>query len=856
MPDKFSLLVDEINLATSQQVPGGCRADGETGPTGSENNSPSSHRNQSNQQNLTQNLSSAQAAYSQASPTSGQNIGQYSGPRSGLLFGQNSNEPQVTFLRSGEVISSNFVWQRIFGDDGLGGQVHNLFDLLDPVAAEDLRRTIVQVSKLPHVTANEFSHPLPSGNHWFAWSVRFDPERNCFHSTGIDIGPRRRQHEIFETITQRVSQCSGKELFESVATELAKTFQLERVGISKVDGEMFQTIAFADRFSVRKDVRYPVRDSICEKISRWGGVHQSVNPIQPAPACWDLIPNKTLTYVGCPIFSLDRSSKVGLIWAVSYNPINDVALLEWLLLSLSVRVAAELERVSKEEELERQLAYNQAILRASPDLFFVLSPDLVYTDFICRSIDELIAPPENIIGHKMVDLLPPDVYQKFVAAHERSLLTGEVSVIDYELDTIGGHRESYEARVLVNRDQTGLQFVRNTTAENNLRFEQKRLTSILEASPDICLILSFDGKLNYINPAGRKFLNITSDRTVGLSDWHSLIQPASSAQLFIDVFAPAALRDGTWRGDAIYCDSHEVEVPFSQLIIAHPAVGSSDGYYSVVLRDMSDRRNFESKIQEQQLQIMSSAKMAALGEMAAGIAHEINNPLASIMARAQVLGEMAHERPTIALERMCDFTDKISQMSERIARIIRSLRFFARDGEMDPIEARPLRELIDETLELCRARFRSQNVNIEVKLESESLVIWSRPVQISQVLLNLLSNAFDAVTQLDERWVVIEAKKSPQGLVLSVTDSGSGIQDAIASKIMLPFFTTKEVGAGTGLGLSISSGIIQGHGGALHLDRASPNTRFVVSLPQNEMRKTGAGAQLRPSAPTTAIVQN
>ena len=831
VPDKFSLLENEINHATARQVRGDCHTGLEAPPSGDEK------------------------AYQNQSQSQSQSFNQEAHPQGGQNASQNANEPQVTFLRSGEVISSNFIWQRIFGDDGLGGQIHNLFDLLDPVTAEDLRRTMVQVSKWPHVTTNEFSHPLPNGNHWFAWSLCFDPKQDCFHSTGIDIGPRRRQHEIFETISQRVSQCSGKHLFESVATELAKAFQLERVGISKIDGEMFQTIAFADRFSVRKDVRYPVRDSICEKISKWGGVHQSVNPIQAAPSCWELIPNKTLTHVGCPIFSLDRGRKVGLIWAVSYSPIDDVALLEWLLLSLSVRVAAELERVSKEEELERQLAYNQAILRASPDLLFVLSPDLVYTDFICRFIDELLVPPEDIIGRKMVDLLPPDVYQKFVAAHEHSLLTGEVSVIDYELNTIRGHRESYEARVLVNQDKTGLQFVRNTTAENNLRLEQKRLTSILEASPDICLILSFDDNLNYINPAGRKFLNIASDRSVGLNEWHSLFQPATSTQLFIDVFAPSALKEGTWRGEVVYCDSKGREVPFSQLIIAHQAIGGSDGYYSVVLRDMSDRRNFESKIQEQQLQIMSSAKMAALGEMAAGIAHEINNPLASIMARAQVLGEMAHERPAVALERMCEFTDKISQMSERIARIIRSLRFFARDGEMDPLEARPLRELIDETLELCRARFRSQNVNIEVRLQSESLVIWSRPVQISQVLLNLLSNAFDAVTQLEERWVVIEAKKSSQGLILSVTDSGSGIQDAIASKIMLPFFTTKEVGAGTGLGLSISSGIIQGHGGTLHLDRSSPNTRFVVILPQDEARKAGARARHGPPkvSPTTEL---
>ncbi|HEX4924120.1 MAG TPA: ATP-binding protein, partial [Bdellovibrionales bacterium] len=122
------------------------------------------------------------------------------------------------------------------------------------------------------------------------------------------------------------------------------------------------------------------------------------------------------------------------------------------------------------------------------------------------------------------------------------------------------------------------------------------------------------------------------------------------------------------------------------------------------------------------------------------------------------------------------------------------------------------------------------------------LVIACRPTQISQVLLNLLNNAHDAVAEQTEKWVKLDVRDLGDSVELSVTDSGAGIPPEIQEKIMQPFFTTKQIGEGTGLGLSISKGLVDSHHGQLRLDAKSKNTRFVVLLPKTQQPADMKGA--------------
>lgn len=238
-------------------------------------------------------------------------------------------------------------------------------------------------------------------------------------------------------------------------------------------------------------------------------------------------------------------------------------------------------------------------------------------------------------------------------------------------------------------------------------------------------------------------------------------------------------------------------------------------------------------LREQQKILAHSAKMSALGEMAGGVAHEINSPLGIITVRANQL-ERLQQRNQLTSEILVKEAQLISSTALRIGEIIKGLRAFAREGERDPFEFVEANAIVKDVLVLCQTKFKNHDIELKIKYSSESLVTECRQVQIGQVLLNLLNNAFDAVINLPERWVRLEVQDQKDFVGFVVTDSGAGISREILPKIMEPFFTTKEVGKGTGLGLSISKGIAESHCGKLAVELDSPNTQFVLNLPKKQ----------------------
>lgn len=247
--------------------------------------------------------------------------------------------------------------------------------------------------------------------------------------------------------------------------------------------------------------------------------------------------------------------------------------------------------------------------------------------------------------------------------------------------------------------------------------------------------------------------------------------------------------------------------------------------------DSTEEFQTEREMAEAKAKLISSTKMAALGEMSGGIAHEINNPLTVIQARAFQLQQMV-DAGKMDPAKIKQAAESISRTADKIARIIKSLRSFAREGTYDPFEVVPVKQIIEETLEFCRTRFYNHGVEVEVGEIDPELEVECRLIQIEQVLLNLLNNSFDAISDLQEKWIRIKVVELVDSIEIHVIDSGDGIPEKVAEQIMLPFFTTKEVGKGTGLGLSISAGIMKSHKGELLLDSQAANTTFVVRLPR------------------------
>jgi len=245
------------------------------------------------------------------------------------------------------------------------------------------------------------------------------------------------------------------------------------------------------------------------------------------------------------------------------------------------------------------------------------------------------------------------------------------------------------------------------------------------------------------------------------------------------------------------------------------------------LQRTNDRMELELK--SSRMNAILSEKMAALGEMSGGVAHEINTPL-TVMSLNLTLLHRKLKAGKIEIGEIEDLMAKVDRTVHRISSIIRSMQAFSRNGDRDPFVVARIDAIVEDALELCRERFRSAEVRLEI--ETKSCEVSCRPVQISQIVLNLLNNAHFAVSKSENKWVRIQVADLGDRVQLSVRDSGPGIDAAIRARIFEPFFTTKGAGQGTGLGLSVSRELALAHGGRLFLSEESAATEFVLELPR------------------------
>ena len=229
-------------------------------------------------------------------------------------------------------------------------------------------------------------------------------------------------------------------------------------------------------------------------------------------------------------------------------------------------------------------------------------------------------------------------------------------------------------------------------------------------------------------------------------------------------------------------------------------------------------------------------KMTALGEMASGIAHEINSPLQVISILTYKIKKALKKEDSVVID---EATDKIDRATLQITSIVESLRMMSRDSSSDPFESIKISTIIDDATSITIERYKLNSIIFKINYHgnSQQVSITCQRLQVSQIIINLLNNAFDAVNDQIDKWITLDVYDFDNHITISVTDNGQGIKDENKDKIFTPMFTTKDIGKGTGLGLSISSEIAMHHGGSLSLDTESKHTRFILALPKQTTDK-------------------
>lgn len=233
----------------------------------------------------------------------------------------------------------------------------------------------------------------------------------------------------------------------------------------------------------------------------------------------------------------------------------------------------------------------------------------------------------------------------------------------------------------------------------------------------------------------------------------------------------------------------------------------------------------------QEIQLVHATKLAQLGEMAGGIAHEINNPITIIKGHAEHLEHMikqGHAKESV-IQRS---TDIITATVARIEAIVNSMRSLSQDGSADPFEKADLAAIAQDSLTFFRQKFKHNLIEVRDHTKDLQVIVECRNIQISQIFINLIGNACDSISATKNSWIEIDIKETEEKASIRITDSGPRVSDKILEKMMQPFFTTKPVGSGTGLGLSIARSIANQHGGELRPDKNHENMSFIIDLPK------------------------
>ena len=392
--------------------------------------------------------------------------------------------------------------------------------------------------------------------------------------------------------------------------------------------------------------------------------------------------------------------------------------------------------------------------------------------------------------------------------------------------------------------------VRDVTERQRAAQSQAMLTAILDSTPDFVGSADADTRNIFMNRAWRRLLGFgESDdvSSVGIGDCH----PPWARDLVLREGMPAALLRGVWSGQTALLAHDGSELPVSQVIICHRDPRGQLTHFSTIARDLSPVRQAENERRALEVQLRESQKMESIGTLAGGVAHDFNNVLAAILGNAAMAIE-ALEQAHPAQQNL----DRIKRAASRARSLVQQILTFSRKTPQQ-LTVQALGPLVEEAVSLLRSTL-PPTVVLKAAIASEPLCVLADGAQVQQVVVNLCTNAWQALP--DERGVVevslqsvqIDAANLPApGLepgryaLLSVSDDGIGMDAATRARVFEPFFTTKRVGEGTGLGLAVVHGIVASSSGAITIEsRPGAGSRFSIYLPCHGMPAPEASTEL------------
>ena len=361
--------------------------------------------------------------------------------------------------------------------------------------------------------------------------------------------------------------------------------------------------------------------------------------------------------------------------------------------------------------------------------------------------------------------------------------------------------------------------------ESEIQKRGRFLEAVLGHLPLMILVKSFKDQMRFslINRFGENLIGLSSDGIVGKSIREMFPGELGESyhQKDLEIFR---------EGKVIRTEREDIQTPLgirhlrTFKIPTFDEAGNPDLLISIS-EDISHELQAKDALEKERIKSIQSSKMALLGELSAGVAHEINNPLTVISGTLELMPRWV-DNPEKREQKVLTMQKSVL----RIGKIVSGLRRFSRSSSLSTREDHSLNEIVLESLAMVEHKSSQHSVPVTFEAPRD-LKIRCNEIEFEQIVINLVSNAIDAAKGLKERWVRVSAHSSDGEVVLRVRDSGPGIPADVVGRLFDPFFTTKPVGSGTGLGLSIVKGILDEHGASIQVDGEDPHTCFEVKIP-------------------------
>jgi PAS domain S-box-containing protein len=368
----------------------------------------------------------------------------------------------------------------------------------------------------------------------------------------------------------------------------------------------------------------------------------------------------------------------------------------------------------------------------------------------------------------------------------------------------------------------------NASLYAQVQQSEERFRSVAESATDAIILADSSGAIISWNPSAQTLFGYAPDEIVGQpitllmpercrgACMNGLKRVVATEQLHL-ARKPVELHGLTK-------DGREFPIELS-LSSWRTAAGA---FFSVIIRDITERKQTEKELQQQREATYQAEKLATMGQLLAGVAHELNNPLTVVLGHAFLLQQDASSGRPAA------YTQEIMQAANRCVRIVRNFLSLARQHPIERSQTH-LNQVVQEAVELLAYQLRVDTVEVHLHLADDLPPLWADPHQLHQVVVNLITNAHQAMRETaTPRHLTLTTQYNPvqHRVCLEVADTGPGIPPEIQARIFEPFFTTKPPGVGTGLGLSLCRGMIEGHGGSIEVESPpGQSTVFRVELP-------------------------